>query len=414
MGGKLSKESFSRDSRRLDSGRRIESAKQLSRQYSHIGDDYGSIEQVTEALRKAGLESSNLIVGVDFTKSNEWTGKKSFNGRSLHALSENVMNPYEQAISIIGQTLSPFDDDNLIPCFGFGDARLAQILDAQKKGKKHGKKRRKSTDFLGYLGRRSTFDKAKKHKKRVRFAKVPSSSSSFDSSLDLSEEDRKGKKRSKKQQHRKGKKKARKSKSRRVDDSSTEDTSTDNIDSEDVHFYANKKNFYKANQYDFLEDKSKKVREFKEGGQSIKFDTFSGYKDALKALSFIQQFDIAFAGGRYFEHFKIRRAAETDLDTPSQESSTKHHFKTVHNSHRRLDTGTAEFRAQIIGPKYWRPQRVFLSLLILVQSTRVWVGANSQTLRPDALQSVATCPLIYTYKGCLKAEPLKSPNLKSL
>ncbi|MCO5599709.1 hypothetical protein L7F22_053814 [Adiantum nelumboides] len=50
------------------------------------------------------------------------------------------------------------------------EARLAQIFDAHKKGKKHGKKRRKSTDFLGYLGRQSTFDKAKKLKKRVREA----------------------------------------------------------------------------------------------------------------------------------------------------------------------------------------------------------------------------------------------------
>lgn len=30
--------------------------------------------QVTSALAQAGLESSNLIVGIDFTKSNEWTG----------------------------------------------------------------------------------------------------------------------------------------------------------------------------------------------------------------------------------------------------------------------------------------------------------------------------------------------------
>lgn len=98
---------------------RAELTKKLSRQFSYFSDDYSSIEQVTNALRKAGLESSNLIVGIDFTKSNEWTGKKSFSGRSLHAM--NVTNPYEQAISIIGRTLSPFDEDNLIPCFGFGD-----------------------------------------------------------------------------------------------------------------------------------------------------------------------------------------------------------------------------------------------------------------------------------------------------
>ena len=33
--------------------------------------------QVTDALREAGLETSNLIVGIDFTKSNEWTGRWS-------------------------------------------------------------------------------------------------------------------------------------------------------------------------------------------------------------------------------------------------------------------------------------------------------------------------------------------------
>ncbi|MCO5596371.1 hypothetical protein L7F22_050432 [Adiantum nelumboides] len=41
------------------------------------------------------------------------------------------------------------------------EARLARILGAQDKGKKHDKKRRKSTDFPGYLGNQSTFDKAK-------------------------------------------------------------------------------------------------------------------------------------------------------------------------------------------------------------------------------------------------------------
>ncbi|KAL2241275.1 UNVERIFIED_CONTAM: E3 ubiquitin-protein ligase RGLG3 [Sesamum indicum] len=94
------------------------SKKQHSR---YIADNFNSLDEVIDALREAGLESSNLILGIDFTKSNEWTGRYSFNRRSLHAIG-NSPNPYEQAISIIGRTLSPFDEDNLIPCFGFGDA----------------------------------------------------------------------------------------------------------------------------------------------------------------------------------------------------------------------------------------------------------------------------------------------------
>lgn len=90
-------------------------------QATRFADNYNTLDEVISALREAGLESSNLILGIDFTKSNEWTGKYSFNRKSLHAIS-NIPNPYEQAISIIGRTLSPFDEDNLIPCFGFGDA----------------------------------------------------------------------------------------------------------------------------------------------------------------------------------------------------------------------------------------------------------------------------------------------------
>lgn len=95
--------------------------RRLERKYSRIDDNYSSLEQVTDALARAGLESSNLIVGIDFTKSNEWTGARSFQRRSLHHIGDEP-NPYEQAISIIGRTLSSFDEDNMIPCFGFGDA----------------------------------------------------------------------------------------------------------------------------------------------------------------------------------------------------------------------------------------------------------------------------------------------------
>ncbi|KAK7282296.1 hypothetical protein RIF29_10959 [Crotalaria pallida] len=93
---------------------------QPKKQPTYIADNFSSLDQVVSSLREAGLESSNLIIGIDFTKSNEWTGKYSFHRKSLHYIG-NTPNPYEQAISIIGHTLSSFDEDNLIPCFGFGD-----------------------------------------------------------------------------------------------------------------------------------------------------------------------------------------------------------------------------------------------------------------------------------------------------
>lgn len=90
--------------------------------FSYVGDEYTDIYQVSNALSAAGLESSNLIIGIDFTKSNEWTGKHSFDGLSLHTVSSQTLNPYEDAISIIGKALSEYDEDRKIPCFGFGDA----------------------------------------------------------------------------------------------------------------------------------------------------------------------------------------------------------------------------------------------------------------------------------------------------
>ena len=53
---------------------------QHSRQFAAIRDRFESIDEVQNALREAGLESSDLIVAIDLTKSNEWSGKHSFNG----------------------------------------------------------------------------------------------------------------------------------------------------------------------------------------------------------------------------------------------------------------------------------------------------------------------------------------------
>jgi len=92
--------------------------------FKMIPDSYKSYEEVTAALRKAGLEKSQLMVGVDFTKSNLWNGKRSFDGRSLHDVTDTSRcNPYLQALSIISKALWDFDDDHMIPAYGFGDAQ---------------------------------------------------------------------------------------------------------------------------------------------------------------------------------------------------------------------------------------------------------------------------------------------------
>lgn len=89
--------------------------------FKTIDDKYESLEQVQAALRANGLESSRLIVGIDFTASNLSSGAVSFGGRSLH--DTTVENPYEQALLAICNTLSAFDDSGEIFCYGFGDTR---------------------------------------------------------------------------------------------------------------------------------------------------------------------------------------------------------------------------------------------------------------------------------------------------
>jgi len=91
--------------------------------FCQFADRFHTFQELQDGLREAGLESSNLVFGVDFTKSNTWTGKVSFGGKCLHALDPNmqILNPYQQVLMIMARTLEPFDDDHLIPAFGFGD-----------------------------------------------------------------------------------------------------------------------------------------------------------------------------------------------------------------------------------------------------------------------------------------------------
>lgn len=101
-------------------------------------DRFQSFEDVTIAMKNAGLEKCQLILGIDFTASNEWQGRSSNRGFSLHNVTSKVLhNPYQHIITVLGHTLrgfvtiSPFEHNgtidrhkktNGIHAFGFGDS----------------------------------------------------------------------------------------------------------------------------------------------------------------------------------------------------------------------------------------------------------------------------------------------------
>ena len=97
-----------------------EQSSQKKRLTQPILTSYESVEALQDALQQAGLESSNLIIGIDFTGSNAQSGKKTY-GKNLHTIDDSNPNPYIRVMDILGRTMERFDDDRFIPVYGFGD-----------------------------------------------------------------------------------------------------------------------------------------------------------------------------------------------------------------------------------------------------------------------------------------------------
>uniref|UniRef100_H2YS94 Copine C-terminal domain-containing protein n=2 Tax=Ciona savignyi TaxID=51511 RepID=H2YS94_CIOSA len=92
---------------------------------------FKTFDDVSNAMVDAGIKKCQLILGIDFTASNEWQGRLSNRGQSLHYITPKFranQNPYQHIITILQHTMKHMVDDRKsrkmhgIPAFGFGDS----------------------------------------------------------------------------------------------------------------------------------------------------------------------------------------------------------------------------------------------------------------------------------------------------
>ncbi|TNJ28051.1 Phospholipid-binding Copine Family Protein [Giardia muris] len=80
--------------------------------------DYERLDQLIASIRQVGVTRMQMIVGIDYSKSNEWTGERSY-GHKLHDLSVSET-PYEKVIRIMSLVVHEFDEDDIYPVYRFG------------------------------------------------------------------------------------------------------------------------------------------------------------------------------------------------------------------------------------------------------------------------------------------------------
>ncbi|KAL1444146.1 hypothetical protein MTO96_030026 [Rhipicephalus appendiculatus] len=110
----------------------------LSREEVHdfaaFRDRFSTFSEVSTAMRRAGLPDIHVIVGVDFSASNEWQGRRTFRGESLHALKPGAQNPYQRALASLGAAeadVFPLIESGA-SCLDFNDLMCAYTHTAHK------------------------------------------------------------------------------------------------------------------------------------------------------------------------------------------------------------------------------------------------------------------------------------------
>lgn len=105
---------------------------------------YASFTDLTNDLRRKGMDSSQIIVAFDFSKSNEWADRAGAAARgleasdavtgtlgsasspgtdafNLHASSPGRESLYERICRLLAPVMDVFDSDGVIPALRFGD-----------------------------------------------------------------------------------------------------------------------------------------------------------------------------------------------------------------------------------------------------------------------------------------------------
>ncbi len=62
------------------------------------------VVQVCEAMKNVGLHTANLILAIDYSKSNLFTGRHCYRGMCLHGIT-NTANPYQRVITCMHKAL---------------------------------------------------------------------------------------------------------------------------------------------------------------------------------------------------------------------------------------------------------------------------------------------------------------------